>query len=225
MADDIRAKRAERARQEKLKSMPKQAARYLAIGAVVVLLATGVFWFSTHQPPPKKFVHEHAAFQWYIDGQPISFRDTAYDCQVAQICDVVHMHAVGSEGDRTDVLHVEGMYPGGVPDWGLGKIFSQYGLTIGPTDVKLDSKGGHNGTEWRDQGNATWTAWVSKATVDGRQPFQQVQGDWTAYIPRDQDKVLITYGNASNTTELQREEQGIPDASEWTGGGPTMPGG
>jgi hypothetical protein len=224
MADDIRARRAERARQEKLKGMPKQMARYAVVVAVIALVVVGIAYAATHQPPAKRLVHEHAAFQWYIEGQPISFRSGDYDCNLAHLCDLVHMHfnPANPETDETDVLHIEGYYPGGTPDWNLAKIFGQYGMTIQPTNIQLDTKGGHNGTDWRNTGNLTWAAYVSAATLDRRGAFEPVPGDWTQHVPRDREKLLLTYG-PHDPAELQREEQSIPDAQVWGGGGAPMP--
>jgi len=226
MPDDIRARRAERARQEKMKGMPKQMARYAVYAVVGVVVLGGVYWSITHQPPPKKFAHEHAAFAWYANNDPISFRDAAYDFS-SGYNDVVHMHTRGgSEGDVSDVLHIEGSYLGGNPDWTLKKIFEQYGMKVSPGDITFDAKDSHSGQHFADAGNATWHFLVSKVTGTTRSPFVNITTmtgpDYTSYIPRDQDKVLMTYG-ALTPAQLTQEENGIPDASEWRGAGPAMP--
>jgi hypothetical protein len=227
MADDIRARRAERARQEKMKGMPKQMARYAVYGVAVVVIAAGVWYAASHQPLPKKFVHEHAEFMWLVDGQQVSFRAPDYDFQ-SGFNDVVHMHTRGgSEGDTSDVLHIEGSYVGGNPDWGLKKIFEQYGMKVSPGDITFDTKDAHNGSRWVDSGNATWHFLVSKVTGTTRGPFVNITSlvgpDYTSYVPRDQDKVLMSYG-AYTLADLQRQGSTIPDATEWRGSGPTMPG-
>jgi hypothetical protein len=182
----------------------------LATGLACASLAAGAL------PAPLQDVHEHASFAWYILGEPLSFRNAAYDCFAARICDDVHLHTAGPEGDPNDVLHIEGSYPGGQPTWNLSRIFGQYGMVLRPDSVRLDARGTHNGTLWSDHGGAAWALFVSKGNASARQPWQRVPGDWTAYVPRDVDKLLITYGDPSNRTQLAREEVPIADAWEWT---------
>ncbi|MCA1813996.1 MAG: hypothetical protein LC624_08600 [Halobacteriales archaeon] len=197
--------------------MPKQLARYAPVIVVAALVIIGVYWAATHQPPPKKFVHEHAAFAWYADGQELSFRSLDYDF-ASGFQDVVHMHAQGAEGDASDVLHIEGSYVGGNPDWTVKRIFEQYGMKITPGDITFDSKDGHHGQRFADQGNATWHFLVSKVTGTTRGPFVNIStlagADYTSYVPREQDKILMTYGDLTQA-QLAQQEASIPDANEW----------
>jgi hypothetical protein len=216
MPDDIRARRAERARREKRKGMPKQMARYAVYAVIGLAIVAAVGWAATHQPPAKKFAHEHAAFSMFVNGQQVDFGSPQYDCRAAQICDAVHMHTA-SETPESHVLHIEGLYLGGNPDWTLQKTFEQYGFRFAKGDITMDTRAGHDGKEYRDQGNATWRFLVSKVAGEQRQPFQNVTDlvpDYTQYVPREQDKVLMTYGDLT-PQQIQQQEQSIPDASEW----------
>jgi len=221
MAKDIRERRAERVKQGQLKRTAKNY-QWGILGIVGIVLLVAVVALNPGlipgPPPSKKTVHEHAAFAWYVEGEHVSFRHPAYDFS-SGYNDVVHMHYSGQEADNNDVLHIEGSYVAGIPSWSLKRIFEQYGLKVAQSDITLDRLDSHNGSRWVDSGNLTWHFLVSKqAENEARQPFAPLTGDYTGYIPRDRDKILLTYGNPT-PTELAGEEQGIQDGP-WTPTGP-----
>jgi hypothetical protein len=217
MAEDVRRRRAERVKQQRAKTLvPKYKWHILA--AIIVVAGVGIAFSGVLPagPAAKKFGHEHPTFLLMIGGQEVSFNDPAYDLNRGVGGGRVHMHYSGP-GDPTkmNTWHVEAFFPGGIPDVTMKAIFEQYQVTFSQGYVKLDKLDSHNGTEWRDTGNQTWHVFVSR-TVDhapqgNRTAWEQVPGDYSQFVPRDGDHILITYGDLS-PTEIARQEALVPEA-------------
>lgn len=200
---DVRERRAEHARKARRRGIPETAGRYAMIAGVVILIAVGVGWAATHQPPGKRFIHEHASWSIFIDDEHVSFVGSNYDVSTRGM-GPPHMHV----GDGREVWHIEGQFSNGTSDLTLEKMFTYTSVLFHQGYMKLDSPG-HNGTEWRDAGNATWKVYVSKMAADQRGPFDLIPGDYSQYVPQNQDKVLVTYGSLTPDA-LAREEAAVP---------------
>jgi hypothetical protein len=205
MAEDVRRRRAERVKQDKLKNFIPLYGRYIAIAVVLIVAGAAVAMFY-HPPAAKSFVHKHAAFAIYVNGQEFSFADPAYDHQ--QIGGTAHFHF--NEAGGGHIFHIEGSFPGGNPDIPLPLLFEPYNVMISQGYLKEDTRiPSHNGSEWRDAGNSTWKLYVSKLGASAREDFVQVQ-DYLSYKPQEHDKFLFTYGNPS-PADLAAQERSIPD--------------
>jgi hypothetical protein len=208
MADDIRAKRAERVRQQRARRALPQYKWYIVGAIVLVAIVAAALLYKG--PPIERFAHEHASYMIYVQGEPVSFAHPAYD--ISSVSERVHMH-INEQGGGA-IWHLEARFPNGIPDLSMRRIFSYYGLDFGVGHLRLDTADNHNGSEFRDQGNQTWQVLVSKLLPDAknatvRDSFRPLTGDYTAYTPRDGDKILITYGDPT-PDELLRQEASIP---------------
>lgn len=210
MAQDVRRRRAERVRQERLKSWLPRYGKYILV-AVVIVAAVGLAANFYTPPPAKKFIHEHPSFAMFIENEEVSFNHVDYD--ISKISDKVHMHYRGDPASMA-TWHVESSYPGGVSDTTLADIFAQYGLTFRQGYLKLDTHDNHNGSEWPDRAPKVWRVFVSKSvaneTGNQRLPFEEVTGDYSKYVPRDLDKILVTYGDLTPATVAAQQQQ-VPD--------------
>lgn len=225
MADDsVRARRAERVKQDKWKNFLPAYGKYILI-AVVLVAAIGAAATFYKPPQPNKFAHEHPAFTIFADGQQIDFNHQDYDA--SKISDKVHFHIRGPLQDAS-TWHVEASFPGGIPNLGLDDIFGQYGVTFRKGSMQLDTKDGHTGQTFADAGNKTWHVYVSKATNTAsgiqREPFVELTpgstllpegsardtGDYSQYAARDLDKILLHYGPGDPATIAQQQAQ-VPD--------------
>lgn len=213
MAEDVRRRRAERVKQHRVKGALPKYGKYVLIAIIVVAAVAAAATF--YKPAPaRKFAHEHPSYAIIIEGQEVSFSNQAYD--ITQISDKVHIHYRGGPTDG-NTWHVEAGFPNGIPDLTLNQIFAYYGVSFTQGYLKLDTRDGHNGSEWRDTGNKTWRVFVSKMTADPqseeniRGPWEELTGDYTQHVPRDLHKILVTYGDLS-PQEVQRQQGLVPDA-------------
>lgn len=211
MAEDIRRRRAERVRQDRFKNVLPQYRNWIIIGVVVLAIAGLIL--ALPKATPLKFAHEHPSFALFIEDQAVSFNDRAYDA--SEVSGRVHMHLAAGDPVKMNTWHVESNFPNGVPDLTLAQIFEIYGVTFRQGYLKLDTKDGHNGTEWADAGAKTWRVYVSKLvaneTGNVRQPFVQLPGDYSAHVPRDLEKILITYGDLT-PAQVEAQQAQVPDA-------------
>lgn len=203
MVSDVRRRRAERARHGRWRHLLPQYGKYALIG-VVLVAAIGAAATIYQPPAAKKFIHDHATFAVFIGGEQERFVHRDYDMGVRGM-NTPHMHV----GDGMEVWHIEGSFEGGVSDVTVeDSLQVANGVIFRQGYMKLDTMGGHNGSEWRDQGNATWKVYVSKMVGDERGPFE-LAPEGPQYIPRNLDEVLITYGDLSEE-ELARQQAAVP---------------
>lgn len=203
---DVRARRAERARQNRWRASIAANGKYVVI-AVVLLAAVGAAATLYKPPPASRFIHEHPTFAVFIDGTRVPFTNAAYDASQAGM-DRFHMHQGQGFGE---VLHVEGKFPGGMSEVTLGEVWRRFGLEFRQGYMRLDDAPPQNGTEWPDRADARWRVYVSKKVGDERGPFEEVRGDYAAYAIGRVDKVLVTYGSDAFLTpsEFQRQQAAI----------------
>lgn len=206
MAEDVRARRAQRVKEQRAKSMMANY-RWHLLGAVVLIAVVGTLvafpGLIPAGPPAERFAHDHATFAVFINGERVNFAHPDYDASKRGM-GPPHMHV----SDGKEVWHIEGNFPDGKPDQTLEELFVYNTVTFRDGYMKLDTLAGHNGSEWRDQGNATWQVFFSKFGVDARLPFERVEGDPSAYVPQNLDQLLITYGDPT-PEELARQQAAV----------------
>lgn len=207
MAEDVRRRRAEKVRQERMKTMLPRYKWYLIIGGILIVVLVAAAAFPGLIPqgaPPKQFVHKHASFSMFVNNEEVSFANPEYDH--GKLGATAHFHF--NEAGGGHVFHIEGSFPAGNPDLTLDKIWEPFGVIVKRGEVKLDTHDGHNGSTWRDTGNLTWKVYVSKYTTT-RGPFVEVQ-DYMAYAPQEFDLFLMTYGNPT-PEQLAAQQASIPE--------------
>lgn len=206
-SDDVRARRAERVREQKMKQMPKEMARRAAFIGVAILvvgaLGYAVWWSSFGKPDN---VHWHAAWEMYAwDEESQSYRhfdfnNPAYDLQSGTAfasSSSYHLHTDGRAGDD-DIVHLE-FKPPPFPVW---RFFEGMTVEISKSSVKLDDL--HGGERYRENDTHEWRLFV-----------QKLEGEWHEepkfedYNMKDGDRVLVTFGNPEDMDgpggELERQ--------------------
>lgn len=212
MTSDVRQRRAERAKRERFHHLLPRYGKYALIGIIAVAVVAAAATF--YKPPAvEAFAHDHATFGVFIGGQDVGFSHPDYDAS-KRGHGPPHMHS----SDGRAVWHIEGRFPGGKPDLTLEDLFVYHSVKFRGGSMQLDTMAGHNGTEWRDQGNATWQVFVSRMAGDQRAPFEGVEGDISQYVPQNMEKVLITYGEPT-PADLARQQSLVP-APPGDSGGP-----
>lgn len=207
MSQEVRKRRADRVRQGAARAWVGQYGKYLVIALVVVAAIAGAS--AVYKPPvAKKFIHEHPTFAVFVNGARVPFTNPAYDAGQSGM-DRFHMHQGQGFGE---VVHVEGNYPGGVPDVTFAEMFDRFGLEFRQGHLTQDSRPPQNGSAWADGAQGTWRMYLSKAVEGQNGPFEAYAGDYTSYAPRSMDKVLFTYGTEAFLTpqELSRQQEVIP---------------
>lgn len=161
------------------------------LGAAIIL---GIRFF-TYKPDS---VHYHANFAVYINGQQETFKDASYYTEV-ETCNAsgvitpterVHMH-----DNVNNVVHVE--------DHGVtwGQFFQNLGWNIGPDYLATKA-----GTVYQENGNSKLNL------VLNGQNYTDLGGLQNTVI-RDQDKLLVSFGDVSRST-LQQEYSAIPGTAK-----------
>lgn len=202
MTTDVRQRRAERHRQQRLRNLLPRYGKLALLAAVAVAVVGAAATF--YKPPEvERFAHDHATFATFIGGERVGFAHPDYDAS-KRGHGPPHMHT----NDGREVWHIEGRFPGGTPDMTLEALFGYHSVVFQEGYMKLDRAAGHNGTEWRDEGNATWQVYVSKMAGDARGPFEPAP-EGARYVPQDMDQVLITYGELT-PAELARQQAAVP---------------
>lgn len=203
MGSDVRQRRAERVKRQRLQLWAPRYGRYVVIALVVVVAAAAAATFL--QPSTgDRFAHDHATFAMFVGGERVGFAHPDYDAS-RRGHGPPHMHV----GDGKEVWHLEGTFPGGKPDLTLERTFSYMAVAFRDGYAKLDTLGGHNGTEWRDQGSATWQVFVSRLVGDDRTPFERIAASASQYKPQNMDRLLVTYGDLP-PEELARQQAAVP---------------
>lgn len=162
----------------------------LLLGAAVVL---GIR-FATYNPG---VVHYHANFALYINGQREQFRGSQYYeeeamCSAATTvtpADRAHMH-----DNINDVVHVE--------DHGVtwGQFFANLGWYMGPNFI-----GGPGNTLYVENGTSQLHLILNGQDYTGL-------GGLANTVIKDQDKLLVSFGDINSTT-LQQEYHAIPSTA------------
>ena len=162
----------------------------LVLGAAIIL---GIRFY-TYQPVT---VHYHANFALYINGQREQFRGIQYYTD-AEMCTLnntmtpvgrAHMH-----DNVNNVVHVEDH----AVTW--GQFFANLDWYMGPDFIEPP-----DGTMYKETGNSKLNI-----LIDG-QNYTDLGGVANTVI-KDQDKLLVSYGDESDVT-LEQEYNAIPSTA------------
>lgn len=145
-------------------------------------------------PEPSEFVHLHATFAVFANGERINFTDPAFDLQSSGYLRA-HMHNPDPAS-----MHIEGE-----PGLTLSEFF-QLALA---SEISRDSMTlhpeVHGGVTYTSEGNQTLRVFVAP---NGGNQWTQLP-HVSDYVMRDLDRILITYGNASGE-ELAAQFATVP---------------
>jgi hypothetical protein len=167
------------------------AASCLVLGALVVL---GVR-FITYKPDS---VHYHANFALYINGQREEFKGARYYTEIAECvlsnemvpAERAHMH-----DNVNDVVHVEDHSV----TW--GQFFINVGWIMGPTAIIAP-----DGTIYTEKDTSKLHLVLNGLDYTDFGGLQNV-------VIHDKDKLLVSYGNESNSV-LQKQSSVIPSTAQ-----------
>ena len=159
----------------------------LVLGAAIIL---GIRFF-TYKP---ETVHYHANFALYVNGQKEQFKGMQYYTE-AEMCTLdtsmtptgrAHMH-----DNVNNVVHVEDH----AVTW--SQFFANLGWYMGPDFIQSP-----DGTMYKEDGNAKL-----HVIIDG-QDYTDLGGVANTVI-KDQDKLLVSFGDESDST-LRQQYNAIP---------------
>lgn len=139
---------------------------------------------------PKTVVtfHNHADFKVFIRGVEIDFKKEEYDVKST----FVHLHTKNSDGGS--VIHIEAE---NVP---IGFFFSTLGMNFSKDCFKFDQ----NYCNSQDE--------KLRFLVNGKENFE-----FENYIPRDLDRILITFGNETDDQIRKQMENVTRNACIYSG--------
>lgn len=168
----------------------------LAMAAVVVLaiLVTGGFAYTIARvaTTPDE-VHIHPTFAVYVDGERIDFTSPLFDLAARGVLSA-HLHAPDGA-----TMHVEGQ-----PGQTLGEFFRD-ALAANLTDTRLQLDNlVHEGRILNDGKGGDL-----RLHVAGRdEPWREVV-DVDGYVPRDGDRILLTFGKPT-PEDLEAQKASLP---------------
>lgn len=119
-------------------------------------------------PPALLPAHEHASFGMFLHGEPVRFNHTDYD-RAATGGGPAFLRVADPDGGH--IVHLEGAFPGGVPNVTLGAFLATLGVSFELGGLTLDTRDGHNGTTWNETRGVRWQVWVQERD-SGAQPRQ-----------------------------------------------------
>ena len=154
-----------------------------SIIAIAVIALIGYFFVNPIEVPIQRgiiFLHRHADFKVFINGQELDFNKTEFDEQNT----FIHLHISNENDDR--VIHVEGK------EADLGIFFSSLNMSFNKTCFAVDKNTRCNNSEKK-----------LKFLVNG---FQNEA--FENYIPKDLDRILISYGNET-TEEVKKQMDSV----------------
>ena len=139
--------------------------------------------------------HIHSDFKVYMDGQAINFLQKKYD----DISPYIHLHvSVGERGGEGsgNLIHIEATNPP------IGFFFETLGMKFNSTCFNLDT-----GEQYCNQEDKTLKFYVNGL----------VNNQFEKYIPKDLDKILISYGNETDE-QIQTQIDSVTDESYFVSG-------
>lgn len=166
------------------------AASCLVIGAAIIL---GIR-FVTYKPDD---VHYHANFALYINGQHEMFQGAQYYTEVAMCTESTAMTPVGRahmHNNVNNVVHVEDH----AVTW--GQFFTNIGWTLGPNFIQTPDN-----TMYVENGNQKLNI------ILNGQDYTDL-GSMANNVIKDQDKLLISYGDESEAV-LMQQYKAIPSTA------------
>lgn len=128
-----------------------------------------------------KIIHLHVDFKVFINGKELNFNKEKYN----EKHPFAHLHLSNPEGDK--VIHFEGLR---VP---IGFFFKTLGFTL-TKDCLIDDEGNKFCNDGRKK---------LRMFVNGKENFE-----FGEYYPRDLDKILISYGDATSE-QIQKQIESV----------------
>lgn len=169
----------------------------LLLGFVIGILALLAIRFFTYNPG---FIHYHANFAVYINGQHQLFQGPQYYQEVS-ICSKsnnitipqqrAHMHE-----NINNLVHIHDH----AVTW--GQFFENLGWYIGPDFIETDS-----GTMYTNNGSNVLHIIINGQDYTGLTPV-------TNMVIKDRSKLLVSFGNIDNNT-LNSEYKAIPSTAAY----------
>lgn len=156
-------------------------------------------------PLPPAPAHEHAAFAMFIHEERVRFDHPDYDLNATGF-PRAHLRTAEPRGEH--VIHLEGDFPGGVPDVNLSAFLGSLGVRFAPGSLTLDLRDGHNGSAWNDTRAARWQVWVQQGSAGSASGAQTVPLG-PAHVLRGGQRVLVTY--APPGSPVAGQLLGIPE--------------
>ena len=126
--------------------------------------------------------HAHAGFRVYVDGKQIDFskyaelHEGAMQNESAETSSFIHVHEESAPHKAGDIMH---MHASGIPLW---VFFESIGMEFSRDCLKINA----------DEKFCNNESKTLKFYVNGRQ-----NSTFENYAPKDDDKILISYGSES----------------------------
>lgn len=188
-------------RQRRLAELEKneRSKRSLRVGIAVLvvgLAVAGAAYGLAHLPKQPGFVHWHAKYQVYVNGDLVSFTNPKWD---GALYEAAHLHA-----PNYDIIHNEAKEGQGT----LGKFFEfDLGGKLTSSELVVPTGATFAG-DYLTGGNSTLTLFTSnQATGQNWTKFEGNPGDYSFH---DGDRLLVVYG-APSSDDIARFEDAFPD--------------
>lgn len=165
---------------------------YLVIIGVIAFIGWGIYAAVTNpsQIGALGSTHQHADFGIFINGQELTPLPTKYFVRSQ------YVHVEDGPGAGS-VLH---LHATNVP---LDLFFKSLGMSFDANCLKLDT-----GQQYCNDGDRTLKMYVKHVNGEWQQ-----NTEYENYIPRNLDKILISYGNESED-EIQQQTASVTDFSD-----------
>jgi len=169
---------------------------------IVAIVGISLYWFAKSETESRHpAFHEHANFAVFLDGTQYNFNQTKYMTEEADevgLKEFVHMHDMNG-----GVIH---LHKAGIT---LGMFFESIGIELNSTCFVLE-----NGTSYCNSADKSL-----KMFVNG-----QPNNEFDKLQLHDLQKILISYGNRSDSA-IQNQINMVPsDACIYSGKCPVPPG-
>ncbi|HZX19442.1 MAG TPA: hypothetical protein VFF13_00325 [archaeon] len=160
--------------------------QFLYIGAGVLVLAIVLVLAKPYIFPEEKEFHIHADFAVYLNGEKVDFAKEKYmSSEYTRLSYFFHLHDL--DGNVMH-MHLEGLK--------LGEFFGSIGMRFFEECFVLD-----NGQTFCEQTDNK----KLRMFVNGKENFE-----YDNYVFNDLDRILITYGNESES-EIQEQINSVTD--------------
>lgn len=174
-------RKAKEASAEKKRKLKRTLLTYAALLVIFLALAGGATLLIGSQPQKPRLgpvggIHIHSDWKFYVNGEALDFDRPNYQVRSR------HVHVEGGDGDLVHV-HATGVT--------FGYFLETLGFRLGDGCVTLD-----DGRELCNTGDRTW-----KFYVNGKP-----NSEWGAYMMKDFDKILLSYGNETEEQLLGQLE-------------------
>ncbi len=156
---------------------------FAAVGVLLVLVAAGVYTFGPGFNLKTGFFeknqHVHADIQVYVQGQAVNFSESRFQSSSERpLTEYIHFH-----DGRGNVVH---LHASGVP---LSYLFGTFGGFLNATCIQVAA----GGPPYCSDGSASLNFFVNG----------KVATDAGAYVFKDLDELLISYGSSGQAVSSQ----------------------